>query len=125
MSSHGIGVLLVTRGRVCSSTFNKVERHLEAVGVVVAIVEHVRADAHAGWAKAGARHRVQREQHRLQRLHATLRHHRPARGALRTAVHLCARTHLSTHHTTSALTPSIHSLIGVLMFYKLSTNRIL
>lgn len=67
-------------------TFDEVKCHLEAVGVVVAVVEHVRAERDAG--RCQRLRRVQREQHRLQRLHAALPHHRAASRRLGPRVHL-------------------------------------
>lgn len=67
--------------KICSPTsltFYKIHRHLEPVRVVVAIVEDMSADSHAGHDILGVQ-LIQRVQHRLQRLHPALRHHRPAR----------------------------------------------
>lgn len=77
-----------------SLTLNEVERHLEAARVAVAVVEHERAEAYPGRRKFVTLRRVQREQHGLQRLHAALRHERPAARRARAAVAARPAVHL-------------------------------
>lgn len=77
-----------------SLTLNEVERHLEAARVAVAVVEHERAEAYPGRRKFAPLRCVQREQHGLERLHAALRHERPAARRARPAVAARPPVHL-------------------------------
>lgn len=68
-------------------TFYKVHGHLQAVRVLVAIVENVRAQRNIRQQRAHSVDAVQCVQHHLERLNAALRHDRSARDRILARVH--------------------------------------
>uniref|UniRef100_A0A8W7PNS8 Uncharacterized protein n=1 Tax=Anopheles coluzzii TaxID=1518534 RepID=A0A8W7PNS8_ANOCL len=79
-------VVVVDVVDIADRALDKVDRHLQPVRVLVAVVQNVGTDSHV-------RHQallvdlVQRVEHRFQRLYATLRHDRTARDGIFARVH--------------------------------------